>query len=278
MSNKSIVYDPAASFEVSVSETPYGNPQDGQMLSVIYAPKGKGPFPALISVHGGAWNVGNRLSNKTIDEELARSGIVVAAIDCRVSPKHTFPAQVEDFSWAVQWLRAKTDSLSIDPGSIGALGASSGGHTVMMSGLAPQGNERISYAVLLWPVLDPYARYLYAREASRKDLVERSESYFQTTDKMMQGNPQTLLDERRISAKPPVLIIQGTADTNVPLSIPERFVKTYGSMGGEVSYKLFNGMPHGFNGWAPPLWSEATTDIKQFIAKQLNVSQPGFNS
>ena len=268
----SLPYDPSSSFEISVSEIPYGNLQDTQLLARIYAPKGNGPFPALVSVHGGAWNTGNRMANKIIDEDLARTGILVAAIDCRVSPKHTFPAQVEDFSWAVQWIKARSDTLNIDPQSVGALGTSSGGHSVMMGALKAMGNDRVSYAVLLWPVLDPYARYLFARETSRKDLIERSEWYFKTADQMLKENPQTLLDEKQVNEKPPVLIIQGTADTNVPLSIPERFVKAYENLGGGISYKLFAGMAHGFNGWSEPLWNEATTDIKKFISKQLQKS------
>lgn len=268
-------YDPFADFEVSVSETSYGNLQDPQLQARIYAPQGKGPFNALVSVHGGAWSSGNRLSNKTIDENLARTGILVAAIDCRVSPKNSYPAQVEDFTLAVQWLKTKASSLNIDPHSVGALGASSGGQTVMMSALKAQGIDQVSYAALLWPVLDPYARYLYAKEVSRKDLIERSEAYFKTPDGMMHGSPQAVVDEGRVNSKPPVLIIQGTADTNVPVSIPERFVRTYSALGGEVVYKTFEGMPHGFQGWSPELWSSAINDIKQFIGKRLNMTRAG---
>ncbi len=143
----------------------------------------------------------------------------------------------------------------------------------MMSALKLEVNAGISYAVLLWPVLDPHVRYLFARETSRKDLVERSESYFMTVDQMMKGNPQTILDEKRFDATPPVLIIQGSADTNVPLYIPERFVKTYENLGAEISYRLFDGMPHGFNGWSQQLWKDATSDIKRFIAKQLGTGR-----
>lgn len=266
-------YDPAAVFEVSTSDTAYENPHDPQLLARVYAPKGKGPFPALVSVHGGAWNVGNRLTNKTIDEELARTGVTVVSIDCRVSPKHAFPSQVEDFSCAVQWLKTNAARLNIDAQSVGALGASSGGHTVMMSALKPEVNAGISYAVLLWPVLDPYVRYLFAKGTSRKDLVERSESYFITADQMMKGNPQAILDEKRFDATPPVLIIQGSADTNVPLYIPERFVKTYEYLGAEISYRLFDGMPHGFNGWSQQLWTGAASDIKLFIANHLGAGR-----
>ncbi len=268
----SSAYDPSASFEVSTSDTSYGNLQDPQLLARVYTPQGKGPFPAIVSVHGGAWGSGNRLMNKTIDEELARSGILVVAIDCRLSPKHVFPSQVEDFTLALQWLKTRAGSLNIDPRSVGALGGSSGGHTVMTGALKAQGIDQVSYAVLLWPVLDPYERYLYAKEASRKDLVERSEAYFKPLESMMKGNPQAILDDKSVSAKPPVLIIQGSADTNVPLAIPERFVKSYQSIGGEVSYKLFDGMPHGFAGWSQPLWSDATANVKQFISRQLNIT------
>ena len=56
-----------------------------------YRPKGEGPFPALVEVHGGAWASGDRLNNAPLDEALAKSGIAVLAIDFRMPPGAPLP-------------------------------------------------------------------------------------------------------------------------------------------------------------------------------------------
>ena len=40
------------------------------MLARLYRPRGRGPFPAIVDVHGGAWVNGDRLNNAAIDEAL----------------------------------------------------------------------------------------------------------------------------------------------------------------------------------------------------------------
>ena len=43
-------------FEVDVSDVEYQPSQ----LARIYRPRGAGPFPTVVDVHGGAWNTGDR--------------------------------------------------------------------------------------------------------------------------------------------------------------------------------------------------------------------------
>ena len=68
---------------------------------------------------------------------LSASGIVVVAIDFRLAPDHTYPAQIVDANYAVRWMKAQAAQLNIDPESVGALGCSSGAHTVALNGLRP---------------------------------------------------------------------------------------------------------------------------------------------
>src|SRR4051812_1831567 len=51
------------------------------MLARLYRPKGAGPFPAALQVHGGAWTSKDRTDNDFIAKALAESGIFVASID-----------------------------------------------------------------------------------------------------------------------------------------------------------------------------------------------------
>ena len=104
----------------------------------------------------------------------------------------------------------------------------------------------ISYVIAMWPVLDSYSRYLYAVENELDHIKSCTESYFLTNDTMQEGNPQTILDNMEKVVLPPILIIQGTNDKNVPTSIPQRFCESYQKSGGYANLELFPGMPHGF--------------------------------
>ena len=49
-------YDPAARFELKVSEVEFRRtPAGRQLMARIYQPQGAGPFPTVLDLHGGAW-------------------------------------------------------------------------------------------------------------------------------------------------------------------------------------------------------------------------------
>ena len=95
-----------ARFEIETRDIEFLRHGDTPLLARLYRPKGQGPFPALIDVHGGAWASGDRLNNAPLDEALAKSGIVVLAIDFRMPPAHRYPASIADINFAIRWLKA----------------------------------------------------------------------------------------------------------------------------------------------------------------------------
>ena len=61
-------YDPAGRFDLAVSEVELRRNSAGRMLKArVYQPKGQGPFPAVLDLHGGAWNSKNRLAEEPMD-------------------------------------------------------------------------------------------------------------------------------------------------------------------------------------------------------------------
>ena len=75
-------YDPDARFEVEVSDVEFRRNAAGrQLMARIYKPKGKGPFPAVLDLHGGAWSRKDRLAEEPMDRALATSGLLVVAVD-----------------------------------------------------------------------------------------------------------------------------------------------------------------------------------------------------
>src|SRR4029453_9943379 len=71
-------YDPAPRVDLSVSEVGVLRTSAGRMLMArIYQPKGPGPFPTVLDLHGGAWNRKDRFAEEPMDRSLAASGLLV---------------------------------------------------------------------------------------------------------------------------------------------------------------------------------------------------------
>jgi len=132
-------YDPQAQYEVRKFDVLYQKALGQPWEATIYQPEGDGPFPAILFVHGGAWNAGTRTGQDIFNTGLASSGMVVASIDFRLAPDHPYPAQVEDTSYAIRWLKAHASEFNASPDSIGGFGSSSGGHTLMLAAMRPDG-------------------------------------------------------------------------------------------------------------------------------------------
>lgn len=276
-------YDPAAAYEIEAFDRVYRTGQGADWPVRIYQPQGDGPFPVLIDVHGGAWTRGNYLNNELIDSALAATGLLVLALEFRQSPDHPYPAQVQDVNYGTRWAKTHAADFNGDPGNVGGLGTSSGGHSMMLSALrfgdpryaaepVPGGEDQtaeLRYVIAGWPVLDSHARYLYAKQAGITRLMEPSENYFPDEAAMQEGSPQQSLDRGEHGVLPPLLILQGTADDNVPLEISERFVASYTGKGGAAERVLFPGMPHAFAQKPSPDTDRAIALMKDFLANQV---------
>jgi acetyl esterase/lipase len=104
----------------------------------LYLPEGAGPFPALLTAHGGAWQGGSRSNYQYWGPYLARRGYVVFNIDYRLSKPGVkmYPESVHDARAAVQFLRGSAAELKIDPARIGIMGDSAGAHLAAVVALA----------------------------------------------------------------------------------------------------------------------------------------------
>lgn len=76
------------------------------LMARIYQPKGPGPFPTVLDLHGGAWNRKDRFAEESMDRALAASGLLVVAVDMTIAPEAPYPACVQDANWSVRWLEA----------------------------------------------------------------------------------------------------------------------------------------------------------------------------
>jgi acetyl esterase/lipase len=114
----------------------YANP-DGQHLQLNMArpAKGEGPFPVIVSIHGGGFRAGSREGYNAQCMRLAQQGYVAVTVSYRLAPKYPFPAAVHDVKASIRWLRANAKTYSIDPERIGVTGGSAGGHLAQFLGV-----------------------------------------------------------------------------------------------------------------------------------------------
>src|SRR5262245_37432310 len=99
-------YNPFSRYEVQVKDLVYRRDGAREYPVRIFQPRGEGPFPAVVEVHGGAWMRGDIYQNELLDTRVASSGVVVAAVDFRLSDEAPYPASMSDISYATRWLKA----------------------------------------------------------------------------------------------------------------------------------------------------------------------------
>ena len=253
----------AASHEVETRDLEYRRAADGPLLARLYRPKGRGPFPALVEVHGGAWASGDRLNNAPLDLALAKSGIVVLAIDFSMPPRHRYPASIADIHYATRWLKAHAAEFGSRADLVAGLGTSSGAHQLLLSALKPDdpryaalpllapesgagSDARLPYLVLCWPISDPLARYRMVKEKGNTRLVEAHDAYWASEAEMAEGSPQRIVESGEAAGLPPAIVLQGTADDNVTPDMADRFAAAWRAKGGSLDLHKFDGQPHTF--------------------------------
>jgi acetyl esterase len=278
------VYNPGNKFEIKVSEVEFRRAPKRTLMARIYQPQGEGPFPALLDLHGGAWNNQDRTANAPMDESLARSGILVVAIDLTRAPEAPYPASVQDANYGVRWLKAKAREWNGDPASVGALGSSSGGHEIELCAMRPQDprynahplpeapeiDATLKYVVARSPVSDPFARYQNAEQRQWQEMIQNSKNYFNPWESIHEGNPQEILDRGEKVTLPPMYVLQGELDDNVRPAVQEKFVNTYRRAGGQIEFEIFKGSEHRWVAKPSSNTDLAYEKIKAFIARQLS--------
>jgi acetyl esterase/lipase len=137
---------------------------DGGALTLdAYVPEGGGRHrPAVVLVHGGAWQGGDKRDFAPQGAALAAAGYVAISVNYRLAPTHPFPAAIDDVEAAVAWLRAPAQvrHYGIDPTRIGALGGSAGGHLAAMlgtTGTGPLDTKSRVAVVVTWSGLNDLA-------------------------------------------------------------------------------------------------------------------------
>jgi len=281
----------AQSYAIEVSDVEYLR-HDGQpLLARVFKPQGPGPFPTIVEVHGGAWCLMDRTHDAPVNEPLARSGVIVIALDFRMPPVAPYPASMADINYGIRWAKQHASEFGGRSDWVGLMGSSSGGHQVMLAAMRPADprysaiplraegaavDATVNCVVMLWPVIDPLGRYRYAKELKAggkpyPELVDLvlplHDKYWKDEAEMDEGNPTRALERGEPAAVPPALYIQGTPDIAHPRPHLERFVAAYRKAGGELQLELFDDVAEGFIVRKPaaPASTQAIAKIIEFV-------------
>ena len=277
-------YEPAAKFELKVSEVDFRRtPAGRQLMARIYQPQGPGPFPTVLDLHGGAWRRKDRLAEEPMDRAVASSGVLVVAIDLRFSNEAPYPASVQDANYGARWLKSRAAEWNGDASKLGVYGSSSGGHVAQLLALrprdpryaaiplaaAPSLDATVAYVATRSPISDTYARFQQAEKMTREAMIENNRIYFNPWATIHEGNPQEILERREPVTLVPMLIMQGALDDNVLPAVQEKFAATYRAAGGVCELTIFEDSEHEWVAKPGPQTTRAQEMVKAFIARQL---------
>lgn len=112
----------------------YGQESDLQKLDV-WLPEGEGPFPAVISIHGGGYVACDKRQKDMIWPMLSglSKGYGVISVNYRLAPEVTFPEPVKDIKQAIRFIKAHAGEWGVNPEKLAVWGGSAGGYLALMS-------------------------------------------------------------------------------------------------------------------------------------------------
>lgn len=227
----------------------------------VYNPKNfneKKTHNAIIFFHGGGWNNGSHKAFKRQSMYFASRGMVAISAEYRLKNTHgTTPYDaVEDAKSAIRFIRKHANEFKINPNTITAGGGSAGGHLAASCGLLKMwdnSNEELSISskpnalVLLNPVLD-LGPERFAHKRFGKDY-------------------KSLSPIHNISKNaPPTIILVGTEDRILPVSIVKDYKTRMESFGNRCDVVLYEGQGHAFFAKSPiKYFIETTDEIDHFL-------------
>jgi acetyl esterase/lipase len=225
----------------------YSAPGTDLQVLDIYRPAGRVPaggWPVVLAIHGGGWRrfSKDQYAPKVVPT-LLRGGFAVVAPNYTLSSpgNPSWPRNLNDLRQAVLWIRANGGSYGLDPGRIAAMGESAGGHLAALLGTDPGGPGTEVQAVV--DFFGPTDLVALPNQRTNADLAAVQ----------MLGpavDPAGRTDASPVAhvspGDPPVLILQGTADTIVPALQSREFARVLSDAGVPNRLILIPGDAHGF--------------------------------
>jgi len=226
------------------------NGQPRQIPAFYYRPRGAGPFPVLINIHGGPEAQFIPTFSPMLQYYVNELGIAVLAPNVRGSSGYgkTYLTldngylredSVKDIGALLDWIAAQKE---LDASRVAVIGGSYGGYMVLAS--LVHYNDRLRCGIDIVGISN-FVTFLTNTQDYRRDL--RRVEYGDEQDPEMRAfleRISPLTNAHRITR--PLFVVQGLNDPRVPVSESEQMVRTVRANGGTVWYLLARDEGHGF--------------------------------
>ncbi len=245
--------------------------EDVHLTLDAWMPEGKGPFPAVIVVHGGGFTAGDKQTYvKPLFDPLTRGGFAWFTINYRLAPKYRFPAAAEDVERAVHYVKSHAKEYKVDSKRIALMGESAGGHLVSFVGAQNKPKARVAAVVSFYGPHDFEARAVEAGKLSDsvKAFLGVSELNDKTRRVLREASPITYVKK----GMPPFLLIHGTKDPLVPYEQSVKMCEKIKSAGASCEVFTVEGAGHGVGNWEKdPAFLPYKEKMVEWLKKTLRV-------
>ncbi len=223
----------------------------------VYSPLKKSRDGVIVWIHGGAWRRGSKENPPIL--ALVEKGWPVASIEYRLSGEARFPAQMHDIKAAIRFLRAKQQEYGLRAKRVFIFGASAGGHLAALAGVTNgveeleefatdnreqssdiQGIVSLYGASNLTTILDQSTPHGLSVRVPALELFIGGQPE-NVPSVAQQASPVFHVDKN----DPPLLMIHGDQDPQMPINQSIELLGKYEEFGLEVCFVPLHGANHG---------------------------------
>ena len=202
----------------------------------VYAPTNAAAAPIVVFFYGGSWQDGKRRWYRYVGDALAGHGVIAVIPDYRKYPEVQFPGFMRDAAHAVAWAREHAREFGGDPRRLFVMGHSAGGQIAALLAC----DKRYLAEVDLAP-RDLAGMIGIAGAYAFLPFVEREPEIFgDDAQGRYDSQPINFVD----GDEPPMLLLQGTDDDEVPPHNAEAMAERAQAMDGTAHLKLYPGIGH----------------------------------
>lgn len=210
----------------------------------IHAPGEVGPWPVVVTIHGGGWFIGDRQSMGGLADGLAsRKAVVFNATYRTLTLGGTFPGMVDDVACAVQFARTAASEFTTTPDAVTIVGHSAGAHLASLVAFAPdafgqqcpEGTADAPDALV--GLAGPYDISQLGGLLTPMFGVPLDDN----PELWASGNPFSWISD---SPDIPTLLLHGDADRVAPIAFSQELADALDSAGRDVTLETLEGRSH----------------------------------
>lgn len=264
-----------------LKDVEYGRAGNLSLRFDAHIPDGKGPFPAVILVHGGGWVRGDRASVEPLFQPLSNAGFAWFSVSYRLAgdvlrdPKGAMKeigAAEGDVRRAVAFIKEHASEYRVNANKIALIGESAGGQLAAMAALRPDPGGAVQGVVAFY---SPTDLATLARTSSWVPDSVRDAMKGTFLDTLLMAGLTKFSPINWVNASaPPFLMIHGTDDNLVPFAQSERFCDKMNEVNVACEVYPVKAAGHGMRSWESSRIYNYKAPMIRWLQQALDRPQP----